>query len=113
MSKKKKSNLSQAAYEMFGVGSKIEQTVESELRGEPVAEEPVSEPVAEPVPAAPVVEKKTTYLAAGSCTEGTMKVDGDLEVVGVFKGTLEVGGRALIHTDMAATVQAAELELVG
>ena len=112
MSKKKKSNFSQAAYEMFGVGKTEEAAEPVELHDDPASEEPVSKPVTA-APFAPVVERKATYLAAGSCMEGTMKVDGDLEVVGVFKGTLEVGGRAVIHADMEATVQAAELELVG
>ena len=58
-------------------------------------------------------EKRITYLSAGSSMEGTMKVDGDLEILGTFKGTLEVSGQAILHSDMEATVTANGLKMMG
>lgn len=112
MSNNKKSNFGKAAYEMFGVGKAEKETAApaAEVKEPVVTAERSTDPVS---PFVTPVEKKTTYLAAGSCIEGTMKVDGDLEILSTFKGTLEVSGVAVIHSNMEATVKAASMKLVG
>ncbi len=106
-----KKNFSAAAYEMFGVGRPAEEAPAAKEAPAQVKEPAV--PAAAPaVKEAPVKEKNTTYIAAGCTLEGTLKMDGNVEIMGQFKGTLDVTGYAVLHADTIATVTAAELRLV-
>lgn len=102
-------NFKTAVYDMFGVGN-------------PEGKKPATEdaPVMKPENT-PTVDinncltapKGASYLAAGCYMEGILKVDGDLEILGEFKGTLEVSGCAVLHSDTTANISAANLRLVG
>lgn len=111
-----KKNFSAAAYEMFGVGRPVEEAPAAKEAPAQVKEPAV--PAAEPAAAAPAVkeapakEKNTTYIAAGCTLEGTLKMDGNVEIMGQFKGTLDVTGYVVLHSDTTATVNAAELRLI-
>lgn len=118
----KKSNMKQAMFEMFGVGSDNSanaQPVKEEARPQPVKEEvrPQSaKKAAEKTPAVAVPVKKpaaASYLAAGTVLEGTLQSDGDIEIAGEFKGDITTTGTVTLHSAIQGNVTASSLKLSG
>lgn len=117
----KKENLSQAMFEMFGVGKEpaaektapkaapapkapeLEADLLEEIRKEVAAEvqaEVKAAPVSAPAPApAPVVENvPVTYLAPGVTLEGKLTAKGDVEIAGQFKGEIVTEGKVIVRS---------------
>ena len=99
-----KENLNEAMFSMFGVGKAP--TAEEPAVEEVPAVKPVVKPTAVPAPLKPV-----TYLAPGSCMEGKLKCQGDVDVAGIFKGDIEAEGKVKICANIAGNIKAATLEL--
>ena len=98
-----KENLNEAMFSMFGVGKAPAEPTPAEEFAMP---EPVAKPVAAPAPLKPV-----TYLAPGSCMEGKLKCQGDVDVAGIFKGDIEAEGMVKVCANMSGNIKAATLEL--
>ena len=117
----KKSNMKQAMFEMFGVGS------DNSANAQPVKEEARPQPVKEevhPQPAKRLADKATvvapvkkpaaaSYLAAGTVLEGTLQSDGDIEIAGEFKGDITTTGTVTLHSAIQGNVTASSLKLSG
>ena len=122
MDNKKNNNMKQAMFEMFGVGS-------DPTAKEPAAPAATPKTASAPAPeksvmksapasiAAPVPEKKvsvaTSYLAAGTVLEGTLRSEGDVEIAGIFKGDITTKGTATLHSVIDGNVTANSLTLSG
>lgn len=117
----KKSNMKQAMFEMFGVGSDNSanaQPVKEEARPQPVKEEVHLQPAKRLADKAAVVApvKKpaaASYLAAGTVLEGTLQSDGDIEIAGEFKGDITTTGTVTLHSAIQGNVTASSLKLSG
>lgn len=103
----KKNNLNQAAYELFGVGKKPEEkTVEVNETKEVKVETPVVENFVEE---APKYEK--TYLAPGVSFEGVLKLKGDIEIAGDFKGDIECESVVTLRKSFTGNIKAKSLKI--
>lgn len=117
----KKSNMKQAMFEMFGVGSDNSanaQPVKEEARPQPVKEEVHPQPakrLADKAAAVAPVKKPAaaSYLAAGTVLEGTLQSDGDIEIAGEFKGDITTTGTVTLHSAIQGNVTASSLKLSG
>lgn len=134
----KKENLSQAMFEMFGVGKEpaaekaapkaapapkapeLEADLLEEIRKEVAAEvqaevkaAPVSAPAPAPAPA-PVVENvPVTYLAPGVTLEGKLTAKGDVEIAGQFKGEIVTEGKVIVRSLVQSNISAGSLNVMG
>ncbi|MBE7003164.1 MAG: hypothetical protein E7425_02615 [Ruminococcaceae bacterium] len=61
----------------------------------------------------PPRRENTTYFAAGTVIEGTLRSDSDVEIVGDFSGEIASNGKVIIHANTVSSIAARELELVG
>ncbi len=126
----KKSNMKQAMYEMFGVGSDQNERVAAQ---EPSAQTGKQRVQAKQASAAksvqktvekgvdsmdvkPVVTEKkakgaATYIAPGTVLEGTLRATGDVEIAGEFKGDITAEGAVVMHTSMQGNITAESLKL--
>jgi cytoskeletal protein CcmA (bactofilin family) len=107
-----KDNFNKAVFDMFGVGNDPEnpqsaQSAASVSSSAPAA--PVHAPV---VPYTPSGRGSITYIAPGSYMEGTLKVKGDVEVAGDFKGEMTASGNVVIHASIESNITAARLDLI-
>lgn len=113
----KKSNMKQAMFEMFGVGSD-----NSAAPAQPAKEETARK--AEPQGAKRLADKAAvvapvkkpaaaSYLAAGTVLEGTLQSDGDIEIAGEFKGDITTTGTVTLHSAIQGNVTASSLKLSG
>ena len=136
----KKSNMKQAMYEMFGVGSDVStkpaqpvkekpqpKTAAQPVREEsgpktaaqPVREESKPHAAAQPVkeaktPPVPVAEKPAaSFLAPGTVLEGTLRSAGDIEIAGSFKGDISTEGTVVLRSNIHGNVAARSLDLNG
>lgn len=117
----KKSNMKQAMFEMFGVGSDNSanaQPVKEEARPQPVKEEVHPQPakrLADKAAAVAPAKKPAaaSYLAAGTVLEGTLQSDGDIEIAGEFKGDITTTGTVTLHSAIQGNVTASSLKLSG
>ena len=121
----KKSNMKQAMYEMFGVGSDVNakpaQPVKEEPKpaAKPAKEEPKSRAAAQPVkeaarkPAVPAEKPAASFLAPGTVLEGTLRSAGDIEIAGSFKGDISTEGTVVLRSDIHGNVSACSLDLKG
>jgi len=116
MSNNKKDNFNKAMYDMFGVGGS---TPQDGTAPAPAAAEPAPEPakkfsvtLPDEVPSYTGSSRSTTYLAPGTYMEGTLKVNGDVEVAGDFKGEMNASGSIIIHSNINANVTASRVDLV-
>ena len=130
-----KSNMKQAMFEMFGVGSgadivvvppqaepiteALSPVVNEEVAvvvDAPVVNEEVAVVVDAPV-AAPAAERMSrvamSYIAAGTVFEGTMHSSGDVEVAGEFIGDIDATGAVKLFASMEGNVSAGNLTLAG
>ena len=100
-----KENLNEAMFSMFGVGK-------APTAEEPAVEEvPAVKPVAKSAAVVPAPLKPVTYLAPGSCMEGKLKCQGDVDVAGIFKGDIEAEGKVKICANVSGNIKASTLEL--
>ncbi|MBO4914394.1 MAG: polymer-forming cytoskeletal protein [Oscillospiraceae bacterium] len=99
------------------------------INSEPPVEPPaptqrVAEPEPAPVPppppkpyfadaGVPPRRANTTYFAAGTVIEGTLRSDSDVEIVGDFKGEIASDGTVIIHANTVSSIAAHDLRLVG
>lgn len=121
----KKSNMKQAMYEMFGVGSDVNAKPAQPAREEPkpaaksVKEEPKSRLAAQSVkeaarkPAVPAEKPAASFLAPGTVLEGTLRSAGDIEIAGSFKGDISTEGTVVLRSDIHGNVSACSLDLKG
>ncbi len=125
----KKSNMKQAMYEMFGVGSDQNekaaaqepsaQTGKQRVQAEQVAEKPVQKTTDKGMNTMDIkqaiAEKKqkgaATYIAPGTVLEGTLRASGDVEIAGEFKGDITAEGAVIMHTGMQGNITAESLKL--
>lgn len=119
-------NLKKAAFDIFGIGADVENTLAPLSAEGDVVSDPVMEaeevPSAEIVPAsrpqsvastgAPYVLVPATYLAPGTFMEGTLRSKGDVEIAGTFKGDIISEGNVTLHTNIEGNVTANNLSLV-
>ncbi|MBQ8611061.1 MAG: polymer-forming cytoskeletal protein [Oscillospiraceae bacterium] len=128
----KKENLSQAMYEMFGVGKEpaaekaapkaapaskapeLEADLLEEIRKE-VAAEVKAEVKAAPAPAPAPVEENVpvTYLASGVTLEGKLTAKGDVEIAGQFKGEIVTEGKVIVRSLVQSNISAGSLNVMG
>lgn len=121
----KKSNMKQAMFEMFGVGSdqneKPVQSVKEEPKHEAAAEPvkksvdkvtvaPVQKPV-DQVAAVPREKPAASFLAPGTVLEGTLRSVGDVEISGSFKGDISTEGTVILRSNIQGNVTASCLNL--
>lgn len=122
----KKSNMKQAMYEMFGVGSdqtetaaapveqKSRQNVSSEKKGaEIMMEKPVEKAAAKVSAVAAKPKAQASYFAPGTVFEGTLRSAGDVEIAGEFKGDITTEGAVILHSDIQGNITANSLKLSG
>ena len=129
----KKENLSQAMFEMFGVGKEpaaektapkaapapkapeLEADLLEEIRKEVAAEvqaEVKAAPVSAPAPA-PVEENiPVTYLAPGVTLEGKLTAKGDVEIAGQFKGEIVTEGKVIVRSLVQSNISAGSLNVM-
>lgn len=125
----KKSNMKQAVFEMFGVGSdqnaKVEEPVKEEAKPK-TTEKPAKEKAksqANVQPQKEVAEKTSpvsggekpvaSFLAPGTVLEGTLRSAGDVEIAGNFKGEISAEGKVVLRSDIHGNVSAHSLDLNG
>ena len=116
----KKSNMKQAMYEMFGVGSdQAEKEIEikrEEAKAKPAAPAPVKarekESAAAPAPAFRS-GAAASYLAPGTVFEGNIRSAGDIEIAGEFKGDIKTEGVVVLYSNIQGNVSAKSLKLSG
>lgn len=113
----KKNNMKQAMFEMFGIGGEEKQADAAEKKeAAPVVAETAPVVEAAPVSAVrPAVEKPHagSYLAAGTVWEGSLCAEGNVEIAGVFKGSISTKGVATLHSTIDGNVNAGSLTLSG
>jgi len=114
----KKSNMKQAMYEMFGVGTDVAgkeapaNKVETKVKNTPEVVKKAPEQAPAPIAVKkPVAE--ASYLAAGTVLEGTLRSEGDVEIAGEFKGYITTKGTATLHSVVQGNVTANSLYLSG
>ena len=115
----KKDNFNKAMFDMFGVGTDVEEEsaeyekVEEKTQGGLTNDVAVKEAVAAAVSTenAPIAER--TYIGRGTAIEGTIKSKGDVEILGDFKGDIESEGKVTLHTSVTGNVTAASLTFLG
>lgn len=61
----------------------------------------------------PPLRENTTYFAAGTSVEGTLRSDSDVEIVGDFSGEIVSEGKVIIHANTVSSIAARDLELIG
>jgi len=128
----KKSNMKQAMYEMFGVGSdqndkdapgektvtKTKSPVQPAKKEAVAMDKPMDKttgkspdtPVTN-IPAKPKAE--ASYLAPGTVFEGNIRSVGDIEIAGEFKGNITTEGAVVLHSNIQGNVIASSLKLSG
>ena len=118
----KKDNFNKAMFDMFGVGTdadtepapeyeKVEEKTQGGLTDAAVVKEAVTAAVSSnPAPNA-VAER--TYIGRGTVIEGTIKAEGDVDILGDFKGDIESGGKVTLHTSISGNVKAEALTFLG
>ncbi|MBE6909643.1 MAG: hypothetical protein E7474_08775 [Ruminococcaceae bacterium] len=77
---------------------------------------PVPPPPPKPVYAdegVPPRRENTTYFAAGTVIEGTLRSDSDVEIVGDFSGEIMSDGKVTIHANTVSSIAAKDLQLIG
>ena len=125
----KKSNMKQAMFEMFGVGSGAPEAAASDAPAEtpagaqriaaPEQEKKAPEkklpekkaPAAEERPAEKPARPAASYLAPGTVFEGSLRAAGDVEIAGEFKGDIVTEGTAMLHSNIQSNVTAGSLNL--
>ena len=106
----KRSNMKQAMYEMFGVGS--DQNVNQETEATTVEDLLQAEHlIPESQEAAPVVKKSTTFIAHDCVFHGTLTSSGNVEVEGEFKGDITAEGIVTLRSDYVGNVTSEGLKL--
>ena len=117
----KKSNMKQAMYEMFGVGSdqtdkanvQSKSTEKSKPAAQPARKE--AEAVMEKPMDKPKVQAKpqaaASYLAPGTVFEGNIRSQGDVEIAGEFKGNITTEGAVILHSSIEGNITASSLKL--
>ena len=81
--------------------------------------DPLAEPDAPPLEPTfvdkhvPPRREHTTYFAAGTVVEGTLRSDRDVEIVGDFSGEIMSDGKITIHANTVSSIAARALELNG
>lgn len=119
-------NMKQAVFEIFGVGSGAEAKAFSTMAEEMTAVDASfvhtpQTPFADAVPvvdgmstpSAPMGGTSMSYIAAGTVFEGTMRCDGDVDIVGEFKGDVEAKGAVNLYASMEGNITAGSLTLAG
>lgn len=56
-------------------------------------------------------ERETDYLAEGTSFEGTLNVEGDIEIRGMLSGEIAVSGHMALHSNAKCNVSARTLSL--
>ena len=122
----KKSNMKQAMYEMFGVGSdQTEKTTtptrsantrkeDGKVSTQPVKSEVGSTMEKNEKPVAKVETKPkaaASYLAPGTVFEGVIRSVGDVEIAGEFKGDIITEGTVIMHSSIQGNITASSLKL--
>ena len=123
----KKDNFRKAAYDMFGVGGKVQDDTEEQATAsvegaftEALVSE-ISEPLAEMSQEAPTVfqsfepaapQRQTTILAEGSTFEGTLQTKGDVDLACEFRGDILSEGKVTMRTSLVGNVVGNCVELV-
>ncbi len=119
----KKSNMKQAMYEMFGVGSdqnektatpsrtaektkSVAQTAKKEA--EPTMDKAMNQPA---VKAQAKPKAEASYLAPGTVFEGNIRSQGDVEIAGEFKGNITTEGAVILHSSIEGNITASSLKL--
>ena len=119
----KKSNMKQAMYEMFGVGSdqaekpaapsraadKSNEAAQSAGKGTETRMEKTMDKPAPKTPSAPKAE--ASYLAPGTVFEGNIRSKGDVEIAGEFKGNITTEGAVILHSSIEGNITANSLKL--
>ena len=125
----KKNNMKQAMYEMFGVGSDMNEKAASakseekssqknsvEVKGnEPMAEKNTirkSDAVVVPSAAKPKAAA-ASYLAPGTVLEGNLRSEGDIEVAGEIRGNITTDGTVVLRSNLQGNITANNLNLAG
>lgn len=120
----KKSNMKQAMFEMFGIGSDVSSKPKEEPRqkatAQPVKEEPKSSDTAQSLKKAagkaapmPAAKPAASFLAPGTVLEGTLRSAGDIEIAGSFKGDIATEGTVILRSNIRGNVAAFSLDLNG
>ena len=102
----KKDNMKQAMYEMFGVGSD-NNAKPSEPQKEAVKVKSAETQVKPEVKTKPAA----SCLAAGTVLEGTLRAEGDVDIAGGFKGTIDSKGAVNLRSDVESQITASNLNL--
>ena len=119
----KKSNMKQAMYEMFGVGSdqtekpatpsrtadKSKAAAQSARKEADTKMEKPMDTSAVKTPAKPKAE--ASYLAPGTVFEGNIRSQGDVEIAGEFKGNITTEGAVILHSSIEGNITANSLKL--
>lgn len=120
-------NFKQAAYDIFGIGSDLENDINSQSETDDILSDPIfeteainsSEIVSAPSRSKgasssndPYVLVPATYLAPGTVMEGILRSKGDVEIAGTFKGDIISEGDVTLHTNINGNVSANNLSLV-
>ena len=124
----KKSNIKQAMFEMFGIGSDVGtkpvQSIKEEARpraaAQPIKEDSKSHAIAQPIKKAadkaapmPAAKPAASFLAPGTVLEGTLRSAGDIEIAGSFKGDIATEGTVILRSNIHGNVAASSLDLNG
>lgn len=128
MSKNTKENFNKAVFDMFGVGGAPEAAAEKAPATSAQADQPQKSEVIQTsagseqlatgvervdVPhAAPYVLVPSTYLAAGTVMEGTLKSKGDVEIAGTFTGEIVSDGDVTVRTKLSGNITASNLTII-
>lgn len=123
-----KSNMKQAMFEMFGVGSDASQKPAQHAKEEPkpktaassakekseprVDVQPAKEAV-DKTPPVPAEKPAASFLAPGTVFEGTLHSVGDIEIAGNFKGDVSTEGSLVLRSYIHGNVAASTLVLNG
>ena len=109
----KKSNMKQAMYEMFGIGSDVaaETAQPDKEKSELNNAEKSLKKSNDKIDAVPAEKPAASFLAPGTVFEGTLRSVGDVEIAGTFKGDISTEGSALLSSDIQGDVSACSLDL--
>lgn len=107
-----KDNLNEAMYSMFGVGKAPASSDAPAPAAESEDSVPAAKPAAQPTVQPVIPIRNVTYLAPGSCMEGKLKCQGDVNIAGIFKGDIEATGKVTLCSNMEGNITAQTLEVV-
>jgi cytoskeletal protein CcmA (bactofilin family) len=109
-----KENFNKAVFDMFGIGNNPDEDPQTAPAPETHASPAPAYTVPVSAPAAPVrtPDRSVTYIASGSYMEGTLKVKGDVEVAGDFKGEMSASGSVVVHSNITSNINASRLDLI-